>query len=129
MSSPPTRPLVRCRRPGAALTFRLQCAFQAATKRVFIHASEMDSRGEPVKDNIQIMGLQLPNYVPAGDQCTNSSAWEGGRGPGSCGRLRGLTVEGWLQVGACPAMRCRHAGCPNRKLRHSAARCLSCPQA
>ena len=71
---------MRCRRPGAALTFRLQCAFQAATKRVFIHASEIDSRGEPVKDNMQIMGLQLPNYVPAGDQCatSSSSSWDGG---------------------------------------------------
>ena len=82
-----TQPLsaLRCRRPGAALTFRLQCAFQAPTKRVFIHASEIDSQGEPVKDNIQIMGLQLPNYVPAGDQCANSSGWDGGCRPGGAG--------------------------------------------
>ena len=26
---------------------------------------------------LQIMGLQLPNYVPAGDACASSSSWEG----------------------------------------------------
>lgn len=61
---------------------------------MFIHASEIDSRGEPVKDNIQIMGLQLPNYVPVGDQCATSSSWEGGCRPGGAGGCGARQLRG-----------------------------------
>jgi hypothetical protein len=53
------------------------CALQAHTRRMFIHASEVDDEGQPHADNIRIMGLQLDNYVPAGDNCAQSSSWYG----------------------------------------------------
>ena len=42
-------------RLGAARRFRLQLALQAATRRMFIHACELDGKGEPLQDNIQVM--------------------------------------------------------------------------
>ncbi|KAI7842411.1 hypothetical protein COHA_004050 [Chlorella ohadii] len=66
-------------RPGALRQFKLQCALQAATRRMFVHACEVDGSGEPLQDNIQIMGLQLDNYVPAGDDLhrRHGGSWEG----------------------------------------------------
>eukprot|EP00887_Chlorella_sp_A99_P004671 scaffold4.g4671.t1 len=62
--------------PGAALRFRLHCSLQAQTRRMFIHASEIDSQDMPLKDNIQVMGLQLDNYVPDPARLRTRS-WEG----------------------------------------------------
>ncbi|PRW58833.1 hydrolase [Chlorella sorokiniana] len=66
-------------RPGAVRQFRLQCALQAATRRMFVHACEVDGAGEPLQDNIQIMGVQLDNYVAAGDEVhrRTGGSWEG----------------------------------------------------
>ncbi|PSC76440.1 thrombospondin type-1 domain-containing 4-like [Micractinium conductrix] len=68
-------------RPGAARHFRLQCGLQPATRRMFIHASEVAPGGDPVQDNIQVMGVQLDNYVklPRGDGAAAQppSSWEG----------------------------------------------------
>ncbi|KAI3438429.1 hypothetical protein D9Q98_000860 [Chlorella vulgaris] len=66
-------------RPGADNKFRLACSLQSTTRRMFIHAAEVDqgSEGEPLQDNICVMGLQLDNYVPAGDRCSKSTSWEG----------------------------------------------------
>lgn len=63
-------------RSGAAYNFRLHCALQSATRRVFIHASELTTGGDPIPDNIQIMGLQLDNYVPDVSKCKGAT-WEG----------------------------------------------------
>lgn len=41
-------------RAGALRQFRLQCALQAATRRMFVHACEVDAAGEPLQDNIQV---------------------------------------------------------------------------
>lgn len=62
-------------RPGAFNTFRLHCSLQAATGRMFVHASETGPEGEPLRDNIQVLGLQLTNYAD-GDRC-KSDTWEG----------------------------------------------------
>ncbi len=40
--------------------------------RVFVHASENDSAV-----NIQVLGLQLDNYVPDATLCLKATQWEG----------------------------------------------------
>lgn len=45
-------------RPGSPSRFRLQVALQAATRRVFVHACELDSKGEPLPSNIQASACQ-----------------------------------------------------------------------
>lgn len=62
-------------RENAARRFRLHCSLQAATDRLFVHACELADNGEPVSDNIQVMGLQLGNYVNM--EGYKTSPWEG----------------------------------------------------
>ena len=62
------------RRPGALSPFRLHCSLQAATGRMFIHASETGPDGTPLRDNIQVLGLQLTNYTSA--EQSGAEAWE-----------------------------------------------------
>lgn len=52
-------------RPGALRQFRLQCALQAATRRMFVHACEVDDAGEPLQDNIQVGGRGLNMFIAA----------------------------------------------------------------
>jgi hypothetical protein len=62
-------------RKGALNRFRLHCSLQAATDRLFVHASELTLDGEPMADNIQVMGLQMGNYVDL--EACKESTWEG----------------------------------------------------
>lgn len=62
-------------RPGSGSTFLLRCSLQDATGKMFIHASELDTEYAPKKDNIQLLGLLLPNYIDV-EQCSGMS-WEG----------------------------------------------------
>lgn len=80
-------------RPGADNKFRLACSLQSTTRRMFIHAAEVDqgSEGEPLQDNICVMGLQLDNYVPAGDRCSKSTSWEGEQGTRQCSAASSLS--------------------------------------
>jgi hypothetical protein len=62
-------------RAGSPSVFRLHCALQAATGRLFVHASELDENGVPKPSNIQVLGLQLLNYVDTDRE--DKSSWEG----------------------------------------------------
>lgn len=62
-------------RAGSPSVFRLHCALQAATGRLFVHASELEENGVPKPSNIQVLGLQLLNYVNTDRE--DSSSWEG----------------------------------------------------
>lgn len=66
-------------RPGAAQNFRLQCGMQPQTRRLFVHASEVAPGGEPMPDNIQVMGIQVGNYVKLqqADSTADGSGWQG----------------------------------------------------
>jgi hypothetical protein len=69
--------IVEYSRPDALRTFRLHCSLQPATGRMFVHASETMGRGgEPLRSNIQVLGLQLQNYTD-GRKCEQES-WEDG---------------------------------------------------
>lgn len=60
---------------GGAL-FRLSCSLQASTNRMFIHAAEINTNGELVESNIQVLGLQLENYVVP-SRLSETNTWEG----------------------------------------------------
>lgn len=62
---------VRSKSPSV---FRLHCALQVVTGRMFVHASELDDSGMPMPTNIQVLGLQLSNYAPQGAK--DSDTWE-----------------------------------------------------
>ena len=62
-------------RPGASRTFLLRCSLQDATKKMFIHASELDLEHMPKHDNIQVLGLLMLNYVDP-EKC-DSISWDG----------------------------------------------------
>lgn len=66
--------IIYCRK-GALRKFRLHCSLQSATDRLFVHACELTATHEPVSDNIQVMGLQMGNYVSV--DAYNTGAWEG----------------------------------------------------
>ena len=61
-------------------TFRSTGCLQPALPSPRRHPprSELDSDGMPAKENIQVMGLQLANYVPDLSKCAGAS-WEGER--------------------------------------------------
>ena len=59
-------------RPGALRQFKLQCALQAATRRMFVHACEVDGSGEPLQDNIQV-GVQ--GAVGSGRWLKRATQW------------------------------------------------------
>lgn len=81
-------------RPGAAATFQLQCSLHPSNRRMFVHACELDSNGEPRPDNIQILGVQLPRYVPADDaDVSQAASWDGE--PGTHRRTH-CTSPAWL---------------------------------
>lgn len=56
---------------GKANKFTLHCSLQSQSKRMFVHASE-----EHNINNIQILGLQLENYVPDTSKL-KSNQWSG----------------------------------------------------
>lgn len=67
-------------RESSPSRFRLHCAVQASTGRLFVHASESDlSVDGPVTmkaSNIQVLGLQLENYVFDLAGVDTPSSWE-----------------------------------------------------
>jgi hypothetical protein len=72
--------------PPAAKKFRLACSLHPTTNRMFIHAAEVEAgSGEPEAGNMCVMGLQLDNYVPAGDGVARSTSWQGDPGEGGEG--------------------------------------------
>ncbi|WPT12419.1 hypothetical protein PSENEW3_00003558 [Picochlorum sp. SENEW3] len=65
-------------REGCPHWFRLHCALQRSTGRLFIHACETDEQGAPKPSNIQVLGLQLSNYTCEGDKASVSEdSWKG----------------------------------------------------
>lgn len=88
-------------RPSAAKKFRLACSLHPTTRRMFIHASEVEAgSGLPEAGNMCVMGLQQDNYVPAGDAVASSSSWQGellsltGAGAGRAWKGGGPPSEG-----------------------------------
>jgi hypothetical protein len=57
--------------------FRLHCALQRATGRLFVHACETETlQSAPKPSNIQVLGLQLANYHVERQQSKESNSWD-----------------------------------------------------
>lgn len=60
--------------------FRLHCAIQSSTGRVFVHASEQEVSTDGTAcikaSNIQVLGIQLENYAYAEVELTRTQSWE-----------------------------------------------------
>lgn len=57
--------------------FRLHCALQRATGRLFVHACETETlQSAPKPSNIQVLGLQLANYHVETQQAKDSDSWD-----------------------------------------------------
>ena len=65
-------------REGCPHWFRLHCALQRSTGRLFVHACETDEQGAPKPSNIQVLGLQLSNYTCQNDTgSVSGDSWKG----------------------------------------------------